>query len=99
DGERGSPPARPRPFAASLRRPSNRDPDDARRRAAADLGRGLHRARGRRPAADSPAGGPAIERVVILGSGGAGKTRLALALGECTGLPVVHLDPLFWRPN
>jgi adenylate kinase family enzyme len=36
---------------------------------------------------------------VILGSGGAGKTRLALALAERTGLPVVHLDPLFWRPN
>jgi adenylate kinase family enzyme len=36
---------------------------------------------------------------VILGSGGAGKTRLALDLAERTGLPVVHLDPLFWRPH
>jgi len=36
---------------------------------------------------------------VILGSGGAGKTRFALDLAERTGLPVVHLDPLFWRPN
>jgi adenylate kinase family enzyme len=34
---------------------------------------------------------------VILGSGGAGKTRLAMDLAERTGLPVVHLDPLFWR--
>jgi adenylate kinase family enzyme len=36
---------------------------------------------------------------VILGSGGAGKTRLATALAERTGLPVVHLDLLFWRAN
>jgi adenylate kinase family enzyme len=36
---------------------------------------------------------------VILGSGGAGKTRLALELAERTGLPLVHLDLLFWRPN
>lgn len=36
---------------------------------------------------------------MILGSGGAGKTRLALELSERTGLPVVHLDLLFWRPN
>jgi adenylate kinase family enzyme len=36
---------------------------------------------------------------VILGSAGAGKTRLAWSLGSRTGLPVVHLDPLFWRPG
>jgi adenylate kinase family enzyme len=38
-----------------------------------------------------------IERVVILGSGGAGKSRLAWRLAARTGLPVVHLDRLFWR--
>jgi adenylate kinase family enzyme len=37
--------------------------------------------------------------VVILGSGGAGKTRFARVLAERTGLPVVHLDLLFWRAN
>jgi adenylate kinase family enzyme len=38
-----------------------------------------------------------MDRVVILGSGGAGKTELALNLSRRTGLPVVHLDMLFWR--
>jgi adenylate kinase family enzyme len=38
-----------------------------------------------------------VKRVAVVGSGGAGKSRLAIAIGERTGLPVVHLDPLFWR--
>src|SRR5215212_10697456 len=40
-----------------------------------------------------------MERVVILGPGGAGKTHVALALARASGLPVVHLDRLFWRPG
>jgi adenylate kinase family enzyme len=40
-----------------------------------------------------------VERVVVLGSGGAGKSLLATELGRRTGLPVVHLDVLFWRPG
>ena len=40
-----------------------------------------------------------MERVVIIGCGGAGKSTLARALGEKTGLPVVHLDKLFWKPG
>jgi adenylate kinase family enzyme len=40
-----------------------------------------------------------VERVAILGPGGAGKSELARALGERTGLPVVHLDVLYWRPG
>jgi adenylate kinase family enzyme len=38
-----------------------------------------------------------MERVVILGPGGAGKSELATSLSRRTGLPVVHLDVLFWR--
>ena len=36
---------------------------------------------------------------MIIGCGGAGKSTLARQLGEKTGLPVVHLDKLFWRPG
>jgi adenylate kinase family enzyme len=37
-----------------------------------------------------------VQRVVILGRGGAGKSALARQLGEITKLPVVELDTLFW---
>lgn len=40
-----------------------------------------------------------MERVMIIGCGGAGKSTLARALGERTGLPVVHLDQLWWAPG
>ncbi len=40
-----------------------------------------------------------MERVMIIGCGGSGKSTLARKLGEKTGLPVVHLDKLFWKPG
>ena len=40
-----------------------------------------------------------MERIMIIGCGGAGKSTLARQLGEITGLPVVHLDKLFWHPG
>ena len=40
-----------------------------------------------------------MKRIMIIGCGGAGKSTLARQLGEKTGLPVVHLDKLFWRPG
>jgi adenylate kinase family enzyme len=40
-----------------------------------------------------------IERVVILGPAGAGKTWLAERMSERTGLPVTHLDRIFWRAD
>jgi adenylate kinase family enzyme len=40
-----------------------------------------------------------VQRVAILGCGGAGKSTLAGALSERTGLPVVYLDRLFWAPG
>ena len=40
-----------------------------------------------------------MERVMIIGCGGAGKSTLARKLGEKTGLPVVHLDQIWWAPG
>jgi adenylate kinase family enzyme len=40
-----------------------------------------------------------MRRVVILGCSGSGKSTFARAMGERLGLPVVHLDALFWRPG
>jgi adenylate kinase family enzyme len=38
-------------------------------------------------------------RVAVVGRAGAGKTTVALRLGEELGLPVVHLDRLAWDPG
>ena len=40
-----------------------------------------------------------MERIAIIGCGGAGKSSLARQLGELTGLPVVHLDREHWQPG
>ena len=40
-----------------------------------------------------------MERIVIIGCGGAGKSTLARQLGEKLRIPVVHLDKLFWKPG
>ena len=40
-----------------------------------------------------------MERIIIIGCGGAGKSTLARTLGEMLDLPVVHLDKLFWKPG
>ena len=40
-----------------------------------------------------------MERVMIIGCSGAGKTTLSRKLGEKTGLPVVHLDQIWWSPG
>jgi len=38
-----------------------------------------------------------MERILIIGSGGAGKSTLARELGGILNLPVIHLDQLFWH--
>ena len=40
-----------------------------------------------------------FERLLVLGCGGAGKSTLAAELGQLTGLPVVHLDRMYWLPG
>lgn len=40
-----------------------------------------------------------MTRVLIIGSSGAGKSTFARRLGERTGLEVIHLDRLYWRPS
>lgn len=40
-----------------------------------------------------------MQRVAVVGPGGAGKTRFSRALGARTGLPVVHLDRHYWKPG
>ncbi len=36
---------------------------------------------------------------MIIGCGGAGKTTFAKALHDATGIPLIHLDKLYWKPN
>jgi adenylate kinase family enzyme len=40
-----------------------------------------------------------MKKVLIIGSGGAGKSTLAARLGEVTGIEVIHLDKIHWKPN
>lgn len=42
---------------------------------------------------------PLHKRILLIGCGGSGKSTLARTLGEKTGLPVVHLDQLYWKPG
>jgi adenylate kinase family enzyme len=38
-----------------------------------------------------------MQRALVIGCSGTGKSTLARALGGVTGLPVIHVDQLFWR--
>ena len=40
-----------------------------------------------------------MKRIAIIGSGGAGKTTLGLAMSECLDIPVFHLDRMYWQPG
>lgn len=40
-----------------------------------------------------------MQRVLVIGSPGAGKSTLSHALAARTGLPLHHLDKLFWLPG
>ena len=40
-----------------------------------------------------------MRRILVIGNSGGGKSTLARRLGEKLGLPVIHLDVLFWKPG
>jgi adenylate kinase family enzyme len=40
-----------------------------------------------------------MRRIIVVGCQGSGKTSLSRNLGQRLGLPVIHLDVLYWRPG
>ncbi len=40
-----------------------------------------------------------MKKILVIGSGGAGKSTFSRRLGELTGIEVFHLDKLHWKPN
>lgn len=40
-----------------------------------------------------------MRRVLVIGSGGSGKSTFSRSLGERLGLEVIHLDKEYWRPG
>jgi adenylate kinase family enzyme len=40
-----------------------------------------------------------VKKVLVIGSGGAGKSTFSRRLGGRLGLEVIHLDTAFWRPG
>ena len=40
-----------------------------------------------------------MKRILVIGSGGAGKSTFAMELGEILELPVIHLDQAYWKPG
>lgn len=40
-----------------------------------------------------------MRRILVIGSGGAGKSTVATKLGQLLDLEVLHLDKFYWRPG
>lgn len=40
-----------------------------------------------------------MQRIIIIGCPGSGKSTFSKALAKKLNLPLVHLDKLFWKPN
>ena len=38
-----------------------------------------------------------MQRIIVVGCPGAGKTRFSMELHKITGLPLIHLDQVFWK--
>lgn len=39
------------------------------------------------------------KKIIIVGNCGSGKSHLSKRIAELTGLPLIHLDVEFWKPN
>jgi len=39
------------------------------------------------------------KRIIVIGNNGSGKSYISDKISKITGLPVIHLDMLYWRPN
>lgn len=40
-----------------------------------------------------------MNKFLVIGCAGCGKSTFSRKLGEITGIPVVHLDSLYWKPG
>jgi len=40
-----------------------------------------------------------VKKILVIGCCGAGKSTLAKKLSVKTGLPIIHLDKVYWNPN
>ncbi len=40
-----------------------------------------------------------MQRILVMGSSGSGKSTFARRLSEITNIPAVSLDALFWKPG
>ena len=40
-----------------------------------------------------------MQKILVIGCGGAGKTTFSKRLGARLGIPVLHLDSYFWKPG
>ena len=40
-----------------------------------------------------------MQRILVMGSSGSGKSTFSKRLSKITGIPLVSLDALFWKPG
>ena len=40
-----------------------------------------------------------MKRILIIGNAGSGKTTFGIKLAQKTGIPLVHLDKIYWSGN
>lgn len=40
-----------------------------------------------------------MKKIIVIGSGGAGKSTFARRLADLLSIEVIHLDQLYWKPN